>query len=71
LNGSPGDYSLTAGYGGTASPTGTVSFVDTSFGNNVLATGGSNHILHDGWHDADYFFGKIHGANYREQHRDN
>jgi len=40
-NGSPGDYSLTAtvtGYGGTASPTGTVSFVDTSFGNNVLAT---------------------------------
>ncbi len=41
LNGSPGDYSLTAtvtGYGGTASPTGIVSFVDTSFGNNVLAT---------------------------------
>jgi FG-GAP-like repeat/Chitobiase/beta-hexosaminidase C-terminal domain/Bacterial Ig-like domain (group 3) len=40
-NGSPGDYSLTAtvtGYGGRASPTGTVSFVDTSFGNNVLAT---------------------------------
>jgi hypothetical protein len=41
-NGSQGDYSLTAivtGYGGTASPTGTVSFVDTSFSNNVLATG--------------------------------
>jgi hypothetical protein len=41
LNGSPGDYSLTAtvtGYGGPASPTGAVSFVDTSFGNNVLAT---------------------------------
>ncbi len=40
-DGSPGDYSLTAtvtGYGGPASPTGTVSFVDTSFGNNVLAT---------------------------------
>jgi Chitobiase/beta-hexosaminidase C-terminal domain/Bacterial Ig-like domain (group 3)/FG-GAP-like repeat/FG-GAP repeat len=40
-NGSPGDYSLTAtvtGYGGPASPTGAVSFVDTSFGNNVLAT---------------------------------
>jgi hypothetical protein len=41
FNGSPGDYSLTAtvtGYGGTASPTGTVTFVDTSFANNVLAT---------------------------------
>jgi hypothetical protein len=41
LNGAPGDYSLTVtvtGYGGTASPTGTVSFVDMSFGNNVLAT---------------------------------
>lgn len=41
LDGVPGDYSLTAtvtGYGGTASPTGAVSFVDTSFGNNVLAT---------------------------------
>jgi FG-GAP-like repeat/Abnormal spindle-like microcephaly-assoc'd, ASPM-SPD-2-Hydin/Bacterial Ig-like domain (group 3) len=40
-NGTPGDYSLTAtvtGYGGPASPTGSVSFVDTSFGNNVLAT---------------------------------
>jgi hypothetical protein len=40
-DGSPGDYSLTAtvtGYGGTATPTGVVSFVDTSFGNNVLAT---------------------------------
>ena len=39
--GSPGDYSLIAtitGYGGPASPTGAVSFVDTSFGNNVLAT---------------------------------
>ena len=41
FNGSQGDYSLTAtviGYGGPASPTGNVSFVDTSFGNNVLAT---------------------------------
>jgi hypothetical protein len=42
LNGGfPGDYSLiatVAGYGGTASPTGNISFVDTSFGNNVLAT---------------------------------
>ena len=41
LNGSPGDYSLTAtvtGYGGMASPTGAVSFVDTSFSNNVFAT---------------------------------
>jgi len=41
LNGTPGDYSLTAtvtGYGGPALPTGAVSFVDTSFGNNVLAT---------------------------------
>jgi hypothetical protein len=40
-NGSPGDYNLTAtvtGYGGPASPTGSVSFVDTSFSNNVLAT---------------------------------
>jgi hypothetical protein len=39
--GEPGDYSIIAtvtGYGGTASPTGAVSFVDTSFGNNVLAT---------------------------------
>jgi FG-GAP-like repeat/Bacterial Ig-like domain (group 3)/Chitobiase/beta-hexosaminidase C-terminal domain len=39
--GAPGDYSLTAtvtGYGGPASPTGNVSFVDTSFGNNVLGT---------------------------------
>jgi FG-GAP-like repeat/Bacterial Ig-like domain (group 3)/FG-GAP repeat len=41
VDGFPGDYSLTAtvvGYGGPASPTGAVSFVDTSFGNNVLAT---------------------------------
>jgi hypothetical protein len=40
-NGSPGDYSLMAtltGYGGPASPTGNVSFIDTSFGNEVLAT---------------------------------
>jgi FG-GAP-like repeat/Bacterial Ig-like domain (group 3)/Chitobiase/beta-hexosaminidase C-terminal domain len=40
-NGSPGDYSLTAtmtGYGGPASPTGTVSFLDTSFANTSLAT---------------------------------
>jgi len=39
--GSQGNYSLTAtvtGYGGPASPTGSVSFIDTSFGNNVLAT---------------------------------
>jgi hypothetical protein len=41
FNGSQGDYNLTAtvmGYGGPASPTGNVSFVDTSFGNTVLAT---------------------------------
>jgi hypothetical protein len=41
LNGSQGDYSLTAtvaGYGGPASPTGSISFIDTSFGNEVLAT---------------------------------
>jgi len=40
-NGSQGDYSLTAsvtGYGGPASPTGKISFLDTSVGNNVLAT---------------------------------
>ncbi len=40
-SGFPGDYSLTAtvvGFGGSASPTGNVSFLDTSFGNNVLAT---------------------------------
>ena len=40
-DGFPGDYSLIAtvvGYGGPASPTGNISFVDTSFGNNVLAT---------------------------------
>ena len=40
-NGSQGDYSLTAtetGYGGPASPTGKISFLDTSLGNNVLAT---------------------------------
>jgi hypothetical protein len=40
-DGAPGDYSLTAtvtGYGGTATPNGVVSFVDTSFSNNVLAT---------------------------------
>jgi sugar lactone lactonase YvrE len=39
--GSPGDYSLTAnvvGYGGSITPTGTVSFLDTSFGNSLLAT---------------------------------
>jgi len=39
--GAPGDYSLIAtvtGYGGPASPTGVLSFIDTSFGNNVLAT---------------------------------
>ncbi|HVT98204.1 MAG TPA: FG-GAP-like repeat-containing protein [Acidobacteriaceae bacterium] len=40
-SGSPGDYSLTAtvtGYGGSAVPTGTVSFLDTSFGNASLGT---------------------------------
>lgn len=40
-NGSPGDYSLTAtvvGYGGTAAPTGTISFLDTSFGNASLGS---------------------------------
>jgi hypothetical protein len=39
--GSPGDYSLIAtviGYGGTASPTGNISFIDTSFSNTGLAT---------------------------------
>jgi hypothetical protein len=41
FNGTQGDYSLMAtviGYGGPASPTGKVSFVDTSFSNTVLAT---------------------------------
>jgi sugar lactone lactonase YvrE len=41
LSGIPGDYSLTAtvvGYGGSAPPTGNVSFLDTSFGNRALAT---------------------------------
>jgi hypothetical protein len=41
LDGFPGDYSLSAtvvGFGGPASPTGNISFVDTSFGNNALAT---------------------------------
>jgi hypothetical protein len=39
--GYPGDYSLTAtveGFGGSAAPTGNVSFLDTSFGNTSLAT---------------------------------
>jgi len=39
--GYPGDYALTAtvtGFGGSASPTGNVSFLDTSFGNASLAT---------------------------------
>ncbi len=39
--GDPGGYSLTAtvvGFGGSASPTGNVSFLDTSFANKVLAT---------------------------------
>ena len=38
--GYPGDYSLTAtleGFGGTAAPTGDVSFLDTSYKNTVLA----------------------------------
>ena len=41
VNGSPGDYSLTAtvvGYGGSAAPTGSVSFLDTSFANASLGT---------------------------------
>lgn len=40
-SGSPGNYSLTAtvvGYGGSAAPTGTVSFLDTSLGNTSLGT---------------------------------
>ena len=40
-NGSPGNYSLKAtviGYGGPASPTGKVTFLDTSLNNSVLAT---------------------------------
>jgi FG-GAP-like repeat/Bacterial Ig-like domain (group 3)/Abnormal spindle-like microcephaly-assoc'd, ASPM-SPD-2-Hydin len=40
-NGSPGDYSLTAtvtGYGGPASPTGKILFLDTSRANTSLAT---------------------------------
>jgi len=40
-SGGPGNYSLTAtvtGYGGSAVPTGTVSFLDTSFGNTSLGT---------------------------------
>jgi sugar lactone lactonase YvrE len=39
--GRPGNYSLTAtvvGYGGTAAPTGNVSFLDTSFGNAALGS---------------------------------
>ena len=40
-SGFPGDYTLTGtviGLGGTAPPTGQISFVDTSFSNTVLAT---------------------------------
>lgn len=40
-SGFPGNYSLTAtviGYGGSASPTGNVSFLDTSFSNTSLGT---------------------------------
>lgn len=40
-SGSPGNYSLTAtvvGYGGSAVPSGNISFLDTSFGNTVLGT---------------------------------
>ncbi len=40
-SGFPGAYSLTAtviGFGGSASPTGTVSFLDTSFGNTSLGS---------------------------------
>jgi hypothetical protein len=39
--GDPGNYSLTGtvvGFGGSAAPTGTISFVDTSFGNTSLAS---------------------------------
>ncbi len=39
--GGPGNYSLTAtvvGYGGTAAPTGNISFLDTSFGNAALGS---------------------------------
>jgi sugar lactone lactonase YvrE len=41
VGGFPGNYSLTAtvvGFGGSASPTGSVSFLDTSFGNASLAS---------------------------------
>jgi len=41
LLGAPGNYSLTAtvqGLGGTAAPTGNISFLDTSTGNTTLAT---------------------------------
>ena len=41
VGGFSGDYSLTAtvtGFGGTAPPTGTVSFIDTSFSNTTLGT---------------------------------
>ncbi|MGB6830352.1 MAG: FG-GAP-like repeat-containing protein [Terracidiphilus sp.] len=41
-SGSPGNYSLTSAVGaqgGTSAPSGTVSFLDTSFGNAVVATG--------------------------------
>lgn len=39
--GAPGNYVLTAtvvGFGGSAAPTGTISFLDTNFGNTSLAT---------------------------------
>jgi sugar lactone lactonase YvrE len=41
VTGQPGSYSLTAtlvGYGGLAPPTGSISFLDTSFGSSTLAT---------------------------------
>ncbi len=41
VSGSSGNYSLTAtlqGFGGSAPPTGSISFLDTSFGNGVLGT---------------------------------
>jgi len=41
VDGFPGDYSLTGmvvGFGGPASPTGSISFLDTSFGNTLLGT---------------------------------
>lgn len=53
VGGYPGDYSLTAtveGFGGSASPTGNVSFLDTSFANTSLATAAlGSSIAGTGW----------------------